>query len=71
MSHENWLTPHEKVWMPHETGWTQHEIWLIPHDYYYFYSEVKLHQSKIIIVHATQNISIYCEINLIIQSIGV
>ena len=55
MSHENWLTPHEKAWMGHETKWTKHEIWLIPHDYYYYYSEVKLQQSKIIVVHATQN----------------
>ena len=24
ISHENWLTPYEKVWTAHETGWTQH-----------------------------------------------
>jgi hypothetical protein len=71
MSHENWLTQHEKVWMAHETGWTQHEIWLIPHDYYSFYSELKLNRSKIIIVHATQNSSIFWEMNFIIHSFGV
>jgi hypothetical protein len=39
MSHENWLTPHEKVWIAHVTGRAQHEIWLIPHDNYYATSD--------------------------------
>ena len=32
MSHENWLTPHEKVLISHESGWMPHGSRLLSHE---------------------------------------